>query len=881
MRLLSMACLALAVLSAGRTRAMEPIVKVLRTADFEGANLLAGPGFEQVHEGAATGWQPYQEGYDVAPGGGRDGGGAVHCLNPTAAGRRGARQVIELNQQAPGALLVRGWSRAREVEGTKGSNYSIYVDLTYQDGTSLWAQTADFNIATHDWEFQEVIICPAKPLKSAAVYALFRGMSGEVWFDDVEAYDLAAAAGAVLDMASVLVPQPGPIADVRRAEDRIVTGTGDGLVLTYDWRTGRVASLQTDGVELASRGASSGFLVRDVAAESDFFGFEGGKCPPLELELEAAFEGDDECIRVSGILRDRTGQDRAVTLMFAVPVDGAGWTWHDDVSSAVKIGPHQEYFNVRNIGTGANGNMSAYPCGCMDGPDGGLALALDMGMPGQYRIGYSSAVRTFFIAYDFGLVADTANFPSGAPFRFVIYRTDPAWGFRSALERLYDIFPDYFACRSRKQGIWMPFTDVSTVKGWQDFGFRYHEGNNNVPFDDEADILSFRYTEPSTWWFPIDPEVPRTRENVVRLLRETAESDNAWRRRNAQAALVSGSHDAEGRIQYLVRDAPWTNGVVFSLNPNPFIPGESEARMNWNEEVKQRLYGPEAAGGQDGEYLDSLEAYVTAGENFRREHFSYVTVPLTFAHESGRPVIYKALSIYEFTRWIAEDVHGMGKLMFANSVPSRFSFLCPWLDIMGCEMDWLDAGGGWQPPSHQVMNLKRAMCHHKPYLILMNTRFGDLTPDLVEKYFQRCLFYGIWPSMFSHNASDDPYWKNSQWYNRDRHLFKRYIPLVRLAAEAGWEPITHAHTESGGLYVERFGPSGEGVVYFTLLNDTEESQDATLSVDAALLKLDAPPTLTDLVTGDSLAVRSQDGRLHVSCPLGPEQVRLIALQVRE
>ncbi len=860
---------------------MEPAIKVLRAEYFGDSNLVTNGAFEQAEGGGAAGWRPYGDGYAVAAGVGRGGGAAIYCRNETAAGRSGAVQQVQLDQQAPGALLVRGWSRALNVEGAKGSDYSIYVDLIYQDGTPLWAQTADFNTGTHDWEPQQVIIAPAKPLKSATVYALFRGMSGEVWFDGVEVFDLAAAASAVLDMTPVIVPEPRPAVREPAAADRIDTRSSDGLSLTYDWGSGRVASLQEDGAELALADAPSGFLARDAAADSDFFPFESGRCAALNLELDAAFRGDGDCISVRGALRDLTGRDRAVTLTFILPVDASQWRWHDDVRSARGIEPNQEYFNVRNVGTGANGNMSAYPCGCMTGADSGLALALDMGMPGQYRIGYSSTVRAFFIAYDFGLTADTANFPCAAPFGFVIYRTDPSWGFRSALEKLYRIFPDYFACRSRKQGIWMPFTDVSTVEGWQDFGFRYHEGNDNLAFDDGADILSFRYTEPCTWWFPIDPEVPRTRENVMRLLRESAESDNVWRRRNAQATLVSGSCDAQGQIQYLVRDAPWTNGVVFSLNPNPCIGGESEARMNWNEEVKRRLYGPDAPGQQDGEYLDSLEAYVTADEDFRREHFPCVTVPLTFSSESGRPVIHKAFSIYEFTKWIAQDVHGMGRLMFANAVPSRFSFLCPWLDIMGTEMDWLDLEGGWRPPSDQEMNLKRAMCYQKPYLVLMNTLFDRLTPDLVEKYFQRCLLYGIWPSMFSHNASDDPYWRNPRWYNRDRDLFKHYIPLVRLAAEAGWQPITHAQTDDEAVYVERFGPSEDGMVYFTLLNNSSEGRSAGLLVDAVALNLDTPPAVTDLVTGDLLTVGPQDGRLLVACPMGPEQARLIGFRVRE
>ena len=872
--------------SAGRTvEAMEPVMTILKAADGWGPNLLRNPGFEETEGRTAQAWQPYEERYDLAAGAGRDGETAIFCRNETAGRRRGASQTVELNQATPVPLRVSGWSRAAGVSGGGSSDYSVYVDLTYQDGTPLWAQTANFSGGTHDWERREVLIVPARPVKSLTVYALFRELTGEVWFDDFELCQLGAGQGALLDMVPVEVRQlPAGAAEGLALAEAV---TGDGLALGYDWQTGRVSSLKLDGAELAVPAVPSGFLARDVAADSDVYAFENGDCAPLGLKLEARLEGSDKCIWVSGQIANLNPGDRAVTLFFALPVGAQGWEWHDDIRSHRGVGPLEECANLTNIQTGANGHLSIYPLGCITGLQGGLALAVDMDLPAQYRIACNGSTGQLYIAYDFGLCADTERFPNAAPFRFVIYRFDAAWGFRAGVRKLYDVFPDHFLCRSRVQGIWMPFTDVSTVQGWQDFGFRYHEGNDNVPFDDSAEILSFRYTEPSTWWFPLDPAVPRTYENVMKALQEAATSSDAWRRRGARATLVSASHDEQGHVQYLVRDAPWTNGVVFSRNPSPYIPGDSEARLHWNDAVKQQLYGPAAAGTQDGEYLDSLEGYVTADENFRREQFRYMTVPLTFSRASGRPVIHKAFSQYEFTKWIAADVHGMGKLTFANGVPEQFSFLCPWLDIMGWETDWLTGDGRWQPASDRTMNLKRTMSYRKPYLSLMNTDFDRLTPDLVEKYFQRSLFYGMWPSMFSHNAYDAPYWRNPKWYNRDRHLFKRYIPLVRLVAEAGWEPVTHAVTDKQDVYVERFGPSERGSVYFTLMNDSAEHRVAVLTIDAAELGLKEAGRAEDLVSGELLSVAAlvsgellsvaaQDGRLRVVLMMRPEQVRRVA-----
>ena len=46
----------------------------------------------------------------------------------------------------------------------------------------------------------------------------------------------------------------------------------------------------------------------------------------------------------------------------------------------------------------------------------------------------------------------------------------------------------------------MPFAKISEVKGWEDFGFRFKEGDNETAWDDAHGILTFRYTEPMTWW---------------------------------------------------------------------------------------------------------------------------------------------------------------------------------------------------------------------------------------------------------------------------------------------------------------------------------------------------------------------------------------------
>ncbi len=213
--------------------------------------------------------------------------------------------------------------------------------------------------------------------------------------------------------------------------------TDDGLDIVYDFARGMVTSLKLDQNELAQEEVPSGFLVRDVAAGSDFVGFSEGHCAELGLDLDAHVESSANCVKISGQVTDTRREDRAITLMFALPVDALGWKWHDDVRCSRTIEGGSEYTNAIDIHTGANGMLSLYPFGSISGGKYGLALAMDMDVAAQYRIGYDASAKHFFISYDFGLVKETDRFPSAAQFRCTLYRPAPYWGFRSAKKKFY------------------------------------------------------------------------------------------------------------------------------------------------------------------------------------------------------------------------------------------------------------------------------------------------------------------------------------------------------------------------------------------------------------------------------------------------------------
>jgi len=737
-------------------------IKAVLDASKAGENLIKS---EQA--------RPYEQGYKRAA-------ELFVCDNGNdARARRGVSFHVVLNQARPDPIVAAAWSKAEQVGGSPDSNYSVYLDLVYADGTSLWGQSAPFGTGSHDWERRQVVVLPDKPVKTVSFYLLLRNKPGKAWFRDPELRVIKSPEGA---------------------------GRFDGVAVVR-----RAPPLE-------------GFQVRDVAAGSDFVAIQR-EALGLKLQVKRTNQADVSFFDVT--LSDTTGKDRAVTLVYAVPVAASGLRWFDDPRRATDVGPAQETMRVGHFRAGANGRLSRYPLGAVQSNNKGLALGIDMAQPAFFRIGCNSATGELFLAYDLGLTLEKPV----ARVRFCRFTFDPAWGFRAALARYYEIFPEAFRCRTPEQGLWMPFARISQVRCWEDFGFKFKEGDNETKWDDQHGIITFRYTEPMTWWMPMPKQMPRTMEAALAEAKRLAEKNDP----HARALFTSGFHNQRGELPARLLDTPWCNGAVWSMNSMPGVRGEmTDFKNKWNPRIRERLYGPKRTADLDGEYIDSSEGYVTDELDFRRDHFAVAETPLCFSLDTRRPAIFRGLVAFEYVRAIANDVHAMGKLMMANGAPGQLCWLAPMLEVMGTETDW-HRNGRWMPMSDAELLYRRALCRGKPYCFLMNTRFEEFSSELVEKYMKRSLAYGMFPGFFSHNASQGHYFTRPELYERDRPLFRKYVPLCKRVAEAGWEPITQARSDNPVVYVERFGNS-PGLQYLTVFNDSPKKQTATIQLDRPVPK---------------------------------------------
>lgn len=743
-------------------------------------------------------WNPWQQGFEAQ-------GSVFVCDNGTdRQAQRGLSQTVVLNQSKPEPIVAVAWSKAQGVGGGRDSDYSLYLDLVYSDGSPLWGQIDAFNVGTHDWEKAQVMVFPEKPVKSVSFHLLLRRHAGKAWF--------------------------------REPELRVIT-----------------ASL-FDGVPISpSSPAREGFQVRDVAAGTDFVFIERRA---LDLELQCQEQQKADVTFFDVTVSDTSGRDRAITLIYAIPVPAKNCHWLHDPRGSFAVEANREHVNASGFSAGANGRLSRYPFGAVAIGDRGLGIGIDMARPAFYRVGYNSATEELFLAYDIGLAPEKPR----ARLRFCQFEFDPKWQFRAALARFYEIFPAYFRCRIPRQGLWMPFAKISAVKDWQDFGFKFKEGTNETKWDDEHDIITFRYTEPMTWWMRMPKETPRTLSAALaetqRLVREKSDS-------RARALLTSGFHDETGQFPARLLNTPWCDGAVWSINSMPNIQGEiTDFKNKWNPTLREKLYGLQSGAHLDGEYIDSSEGYVTDELDFRREHFARAETPLTFSLDSHQVAIFRGLIAFEYVRAIARDIRAMDKLMMANATPIRLCWLAPLLDVMGSETNW-HPGGTWRPMSGRDLLYRRALCKGKPYCFLMNTRFEQFSHELVEQYMKRCLAYGMFPGFFSHNASQGHYFTRPELYDRDRDLFKKYVPLCKLVAEAGWEPITHAHSHDSRVYVERFGDK-----FFTILNDSTERRTVTITLEQK-----TAGNVRELVNGHT--IKLQAGQINLT--LDGEDVAVIEM----
>ena len=775
----------------------------LRLSGGEGIALSETGGWRRDDRVSMATAQPYGSGFA------RDGEAAV-CTNADAKGASGLGWTLILNQSV--AAPVRFTAEGLSEQPPSGGRFELYADVDYMDGTTDWALKAPFCADPSAGWTQPTLMLDGKPIKRLSVYTMLRETAGVVRFRNPRL-------------------------------DTYVPGD-DGARL--------------DGVFVQSnaRLADAALLLRDAGRNTGFAPFRAGTCHGVKAVETQTREGAAVRHRVRLEVAPTT-EDRALTLVYVLPLEAGELTWFADPRHArVVTAKDGEQRVARPVPYGQLA-LSLWPFAACSVAGRGQALAVDLAAPAVYRVALNPELRLLYIAFDVALAPEKNTAEVG----FVTFPFAARDGFRGALVAWGALEPSAVENRMEKIGLWDAFTRIDKIPNYEDFHFAFVEEDQwEAPWYDAHGFYSFKYTEPSSWWMRLngkDGNLPTYAECVAEATRRAAKGEEA-----ALSWQTGAAMDAYGRRIGHIQSTAWTpSGVMWSINSAPGIKGEvTDYKRKLSVARFEKMYGGTTyPTGVDGEYIDSSEMGFMIGADYDRAHFAAMETPLCWSGPSNRVCISGGLVSYEYARSIRRRLDAYGRRVMANSTPKKTALIVPWVDVPGTEVAW-HQGGKWTPTPHDEMIYWRAIAGRKPYCLLQNANYKTFTRELVVRYMERALAYGMLPGFFSNDGYTDRYFENPAYYERDRDLFRTYVPLVIEVATAGWRPVrTLVSCADEEVFVEQFGDR-----YATVFN-------ASVSSEKRVTLRSARASAAERVTGATCAFA--DGVAVLEIP--PESVRLL------
>ena len=595
---------------------------------------------------------------------------------------------------------------------------------------------------------------------------------------------------------------------------------------------------------------------------------------PMALKATLRIESDGEVFKFKLRIEDTTGKDRGLLVRVGLPVDAKEWAWWDDLNQMRLIEPGKLYENVKPLRAFAAlpewkdkpdlrmGYNTENFCSVITG-QGGLCLAVPLDQPRIFRTAYDARQKLFGITYDAALCKETAT-PSQAAFEFELFECDKHSGMRSALDAYYKRHPEFFKKHLTEEGMWVAFTSLDTIDNTTEFGIGVQEGAGSVGYDDKIGVKSFSYYTHAGMYADV-PDHKRGVDPTPSLERRIAAVEATFKRNTGHDGVYAecGLHDAKGQLSAEPGTVYGDVLAQFCLEPDMFYGRWLLDRIDkFFDDFRKR-------GELDGFYYDGL----TTGINYRREHFRHAAYPPSWDPVSKKPYLYNYFSSVAWSRQVAEKLHGMGKFTMMNGAMSTNPFCAPYLDVMGAETG--------PHISRNDFSFVKSICHHKPFMTLLKGNYAKMTSAEIELFMKHCLAYGVFPGFFDWPPSGlgpgGTYWDHPEYYERDRLLFRKYQPLVRTIAAAGWEPMKTAWgVRDSTLQAEQFGPSVRGNVFFTILNDSKEFRRSDLAVAAVRFEWPAENLVVfDEVSQRRLVHESDGAILRAPMELPPQSVALI------
>lgn len=622
--------------------------------------------------------------------------------------------------------------------------------------------------------------------------------------------------------------------------------TKDNLHLRFNNKNGTLRELLVANNKYKT--LEGGFYIQELTTEirkrthvkgrikrnKEGFSF-AGSVKDQNLNLTAQFASTDKAIFVSGNIYDKSLSNRCLILSFVIPYEAKGGTWWDDINNSKNIN-EGKFANIISFGT--RGNHSPYPFCAITKKNTGLILGIPLKSPIIHRLIYSANTNSLQIEFDLGL-SPYAKFKSYASFEFFISKIDePAWGFRSAVNKYSELFPKSNVLPLRKKDSWKSFKEQASFADYATLKGPIYNANPVLPFTSQPPLSNLISIEPWSISFPL-PRNDDSSFNEEASLMETPEYPG--QSRLSAILLSSGTYQTKGIIPSYVSYLDFNIGIKrkplckFIVNPHPDL---LENRTKFKE-MDKRINGYlENKHSQikiiKGVSIDSFGEWVHPQQNYRQSHWYQINSPLTFSWETKEPCQLACFNAYEYKSYIKKFLDSKDLFLMGHTLVPYFSFSYNLLDVCSQQTDWFH----WDD-NFKKYNYSRVLTDGNPFLLFNKYSLDDVRESVYfQTYLNLSLHYGFIPSIIlppqNYKGTEKLI---SNHINSKNILLGKYINLVQIINDAGWEPVTYAQTRNDAVLIERYGKFKDNNLYFTIFNKSNASRSVSLRLSDLKLKL--------------------------------------------
>ncbi len=580
------------------------------------------------------------------------------------------------------------------------------------------------------------------------------------------------------------------------------------------------------------------------------------------LIITATYVAASDHLEINIDLQDTTDRERALEVVWGLPLkltSSGTWRWWDDAHhsrtiTATDPAPSPQYpfpsglsWLYEHVVSGVWDGwlpVSLYPYSVVENGEIGLAMAGSLNSPRLVKLAYDQTKGRYELRGYVGISPVAQKLKKHASLSFEVFKTDPKWGFRSAMEILAQRHPSWF--NTTRAGYFYngyERGDYGSPEGAQ----KVLEYDKNAEFAAEYIVADAPVTiAPSSAPFP---DYTEATEAVTAL---------GGPQEYAITSSMAYSPNGDWQMKH-VGEFEWAMGAwqgVWYTSTDPDIE-DGWGSFLWDWSVEPAIESTEAAGAfLDGVLMDN---FMTApGIDLRSEHIALADTTLAYDIATYRPGVHNAANMEEFFSWLRERFNEKGRDDMAIAVNfwgvATPNGVIPWIDVFGGEGKSKSSPNvNWNT---RILDYRRAMAYHKP----MTFSNGDknLTLSDVTGFADLALFYGIFPKRKEEATG---------WESGSDQVIEDAVDTLHRYGYRGWEPVTFAHTGNSNLWVERYGsfncPCDN--VLFTVYNTGTSTVSSTLTVDLASLGFKAPYTITVTnlrsntpvhrqITGDSLLI---------------------------